>query len=49
LVTKPTDFFFLCPLWFAIQGDGEAATELGTVKGTMTAKQQSSVEKKCGA
>ena len=36
------------PIWFAIQGDGEIATELGTVKGSVTALQQSSVEKKCG-
>ena len=41
--------FFLWPLWFAIEGDGETATELGTVKGTMTALQQAGVEKKCGA
>ena len=36
------------PIWFAIQGDGEAAAELGRVKGSFTALQQGSVEKKCG-
>jgi hypothetical protein len=36
------------PIWFAIQGDGEAAAELGRVKGSFTALQQVSVEKKCG-
>ena len=40
--------FFLWPLWFAIDGDGETATELGTVKGSVTALSQASVEKKCG-
>ena len=38
----------LWPIWFAIEGDGEIATELGTVKGSVTALQQSSIEKKCG-
>ena len=33
---------------FLPKGDGEIATELGTVKGSVTALQQSSVEKKCG-
>ncbi len=41
--------FFLWPLWFAIEGDGETAAELGTVKGSITGVEQASIEKKCGA